>query len=351
MAELVTDRPVCVTGASGFIASHLVADLLARGYRVRGTVRDATQREKYAYLLELPGASERLELVSADLLDPPSFGAAVAGCDYVMHTASPYALDVEDPQRDLVEPAVTGTHAVLEACKRAEGVRRVVVTSSMAAITDEPDSERVLTEDDWNEKSSLTRNPYYYSKTLAEREAWRYLREEEPGFDLVVINPFLVVGPSLTPGINQSNQVFVDMLTGKFPGILSMNWGLVDVRDVARAHRLAMETPGASGRYICAAATMSMRELVELLRERGYGSYKLPKLGMDCAAGDFMARLSSYFYPKGTGTYLRTHIGRTPRFDNAKIREQLGLEFTPPAETVGDTVEDLLRWGHVERRT
>jgi dihydroflavonol-4-reductase len=349
MTQPVTDKPVCVTGASGFIASHIVADLLSRGYRVRGTVRDASQRDKYGFLFELPGAAERLELVSADLNPPRGFDEAVAGCEYVLHTASPYALDVKDPQKDLVDPAVRGTRAVLEACKAAGGVRRVVVTSSMAAITDEPDSERPLTEDDWNDKSSLTRNPYYYSKTLAEREAWRFAREEEPSFDVVVINPFLVIGPSLTPGINQSNQLFVDLLTGKFPGILSMAWGLVDVRDVARAHRLAIEAPSAEGRHICANATMNMREVVELLRELGYGDFKLPKLGMDCAPGDFMARLSSYFYPRGTGTYLRTHLGRTPRFDNTKIRRDLGLELTPLADTIRDTIEDLLRWGHVER--
>ncbi len=341
-------RPICVTGASGFIASHIVKDLLAHGYRVRGTVRDASRRDKYDYLHALPGAAERLELVSADLLAPESFAAAVAGCEYVLHTASPYVLDVKDPQRDLVEPAVNGTRAVLAACKNAGDVKRVVVTSSMAAVTDEPDSERVLTEADWNECSSLTRNPYYYSKTLAEREAWRFQQDEAPAFDLVVINPFLVIGPSLTPSLNTSNQLFVDMLTGKYPGIMNITWGMVDVRDVARAHRLAFERESASGRYLCANTTISMRALADLLREQGYGSYSLPKLGMDCSAGDLMVRLSSYFYPKGTGSYLRTHVGRTPRFDHGKIRRELDLEFTPLADSIRDTVDDLQRWGHLQ---
>ncbi len=349
MTTLITDRPVCVTGAAGFIAAHLVADLLARGYRVRGTVRDP-QSDKYGFLRDFPGADDRLELIGADLLDPPSFQDAVKDCEFVLHTASPYALDVKDPQRDLVDPAVKGTRAVLEACAKEGGVRRVVVTSSMAAITDEPDSERVLTEEDWNDKSSLSRNPYYYSKTLAEREAWRFVEEHEPGFDLVTINPFLVIGPSLTPEINQSNRVFIDLLTGAFPGIMSIHWGFVDVRDVARAHRLAMEVPEAAGRYICANETKSMREVVELLREQGYGDYKLPKLGLDCAAGDFMAVLSSYFYPKGTGSYLRTHIGRTPQFDHTKIRQELGLEFIPVADTIRDTTNDLIAWGHIPGR-
>src|SRR5580692_5452091 len=121
---------------------------------------------------------ERLELVEADLLRPETFPAAVAGCERVLHTASPYALDVKDPQRDLVDPAVQGTRNVLVACKAAGSVRRVVLTSSMAAVTDEPESDHLLTESDWNTRSTLERNAYYYSKTLAEKEGWRFVAEE-----------------------------------------------------------------------------------------------------------------------------------------------------------------------------
>jgi dihydroflavonol-4-reductase len=274
---------VCVTGASGFIASHIVQQLLAEGYAVRGTVRNP-ESDSCEHLKGLEGAPERLELVAGDLLDPAPWDAAVAGCDAVMHTASPYSLDVDDPQRELVDPALKGTRHVLEACARA-GTERVVVTSSMAAITDEPDSDRVLTEGDWNEKSSVDRNPYYYSKTVAEKEAWRLAEEHE--LDLVVINPFLVIGPDLSPGLNTSNALFVDLLTGTYPGIMRLTWGFVDVRDVAQAHVLAMKSPDAAGRHICAAGTMPMRELVEFLGEKGYGEgRKLPSLGMDCAAGD-----------------------------------------------------------------
>ena len=343
----VTDSPVCVTGASGFVASHIVADLLAAGYRVRGTVRDASARDRYAFLTAMPGAAERLELVTADLLAPGDFAAAVAGCAYVLHTASPYALDVKDPQRDLVDPAVQGTRGVLAACRAAGGVKRVVVTSSMAAVTDEPEPDHTLTEADWNERSSLARNPYYYSKTLAEREAWKFIEDTEPGFDLVTINPFLVIGPSYTPAIDQSNQVLIDLLSGRFPGIIDISWGIVNVRDVALAHRLAFETDGAAGRYICANVTISMRELVGLLRERGFGAYKLPSMSLDNGFGRAMVKLSSYFYGKGTGSYLRTHIGRVPAFDNGKIRRELGLAFRPLADSMVDTLADLVRWQHL----
>lgn len=152
----VTKCPVLVTGAAGFIASNVVRDLLARGYRVRGTVRDASKEKAPAHLHALPGAAERLELVTADLLQDGAFDRAAEGCEYVVHMASPYVLDAKDPQKDLVDPAVKGTRNVLESCAKAR-VKRVVLTSSMAAITDEPESERVLTEADWNTKSTLQR--------------------------------------------------------------------------------------------------------------------------------------------------------------------------------------------------
>jgi dihydroflavonol-4-reductase len=343
-------KPVLVTGANGFIASHIVARLLENGYRVRGTVRSLKKKESYQHLLDLPGAAERLDLVEADLLAPGAYDKAVEGVEQVMHTASPYVLDVKDPQKDLVDPAVQGTRNVLQSCKKVGTVKRVVLTSSMAAITDEPESENVLTEKDWNTKSSLERNPYYYSKTLAEKEGWRFVEEEKPAFDLVVINPFLVIGPSLSPGINTSNQMFIDLLTGTYPGVMNLTWGFVDVRDVAEAHVLAMESPKAKGRHITAGETIAMRALVEMLQKNGYGNYKLPKVGMDCAVGDFTVKLASYLQPKGVGQYLRTHVGRVPRYDNSKVQKELGLSFRPLEKTILDTLDGLKKQGHLQPR-
>lgn len=343
MSELVT-----VTGAAGFIAAHVVRELLERGYRVRGTVRRLKQPAEVAHLTGLPGAAERLTLVEADLMTPGAFDAAVQDATYVLHTASPYTLDVEDPARDLVDPARRGTENVLEAAARAGGVRRVVVTSSMAAITDEPGGRHVLTEADWNRKSSLARNPYYYSKTVAERAAWAFMAAQKPAFDLVVVNPFMVIGPSLSPGLNTSNEVFVAILTGAYPGIMNFAWGFVDVRDVALAHVLAATTRAASGRYICAADTVSMREVVSILREAGYGRYRLPTARLDSALGNTLVVLGSYLRPAGIGAYLRTHVGRVPRYDNGRIRRELGLRFRDVRGTIVETVADLERWGHLK---
>ena len=221
MAPLLPGTRVCVTGASGFVASWLVRELLERGLHVRGTAR----RAAVPHLESLPGAAERLELVEADLLEPSSFDAAVQECTTVFHTASPYVIQVADPQRDLVDPAVTGTLAVLEACAKAPQVTRVVLTSSMAAVTDEPDDSRVLTEADWNEKSTLRRNPYYLSKAMAERAAWTFVERERPKFDVVAVNPFVIMGPSLGPGLNVSNKIVADLVNGVYPGILSLSLG------------------------------------------------------------------------------------------------------------------------------
>jgi dihydroflavonol-4-reductase len=340
-------RTVCVTGASGFIAAQIVADLLATGHRVRGTVRDPGSKLARDPDSTWPGAGDRLALVAADLLAPDSFDQAVAGADFVLHTASPYILDAPDPERDIVRPAVAGTRAVLAAAARAGTVKRVVLTSSMAAITDQPESDRVLTEADWNEKSSLTRNPYYYSKTLAEKAAWSFMAAEKPGFDLVVLNPFIVIGPSLVPALNVSNKMFVDMLSGAYPVIMSLHWGFVDVRDVARAHLAAMAAPAAAGRYICAAETITMRATVALLRDLGVGGYRLPRIGLDSSFGDRLMRLAAYTRPRGVRDYLRSHIGRELRFDNGKIRRELNLDFRPLALTIRDTLANLERWGHL----
>jgi len=342
-AAPVTSGAVCVTGATGFIATHIVRNLLGRGYRVRGTVRNPDRKADLAFLTSLPGADERLELVRGDLLDPRGWDAAVAECEYVLHTASPYQIDVEDPQRDLVDPAVLGTRHVLDACMWA-GVKRVVLTSSMAAVTDEPDSRHVLTEADWNTRSTLNRNPYYFSKVLAEREAWKMVNEEKAAFELVAVNPYLVIGPSLSPGTNYSTQIFVNLARGAYPAIPALTWGCVDVRDVAEAHVRAMETPSASGRYLCVNENLSVRDMVGFMREFGVQG-KMPSLGMDNAIGTAFLKAFSYFQPKGMGSYMRSHLGGVPAYDNAKIRRDLGLEFRPLRASVFDTLADLRQRG------
>lgn len=224
---------------------------------------------------------------------------------------------------------------MLEACARSPRVKRVVLTSSMAAITDEPDSAQVLSAADWNDKSSLTRNPDYYSKTLAERAARNFHRSHKPAWSLVVINPFIVIGPAMVKSVNESNKILVDMMMGAYPAIMGLTWGFVDVRDVA------------SGRYLCAGKTRSMREVVALLRDHRYAHTRLPKLGLDSPFGNTLALLASYTLPTGVTIYLRSHLGRVVRYDNGKIQRELGVSFRDLNPSILETAADLARWGHV----
>ncbi len=343
---------VCVTGASGFIAAHVVRELLERGYQVRGSVRGNPSERRYEVLRALPGAAERLTLRTADLRDEAVWDALVTGCGAVIHTASPFALDVTDPKRDLIDPAVAGTRHVLGAAVRA-GVPRVVLTSSLAAISDEPLPGKTFSEADWNVTSSVTRNPYYASKTAAERAAWA-LEAQVPaaaGFRLVSLNPALVLGPSIGPGFSFSLTVVRDLLMGVSPVLLDLNWLVTDVRDVALAHVAAMELPEARGRYICAGESVSMARMARLLRKAGLDrGYRLPSLRLTGRVGTALARAFARTRPAGMRSYLLTHLGATMQADGSRVTRELGIAYRDVRETLRDTVDDLERWGHLKKQ-
>jgi len=174
------------------------------------------------------------------------------------------------------------------------------------------------------------------------------VEEHRPSFDLVVINPFMVLGPSLGPELNTTNAVFRDLLTGVYPGILDIGWGMVDVRDVAEAHVRALEHEGARGRYLCAGEAMTLREIVAALRAAGYGErYTLPRLDLTSPLATRLVKLLSYARSRGVGSYIRSHTGGTIQYDTRRIREELGMRFRPARESLLTTVQDLERWGHL----
>lgn len=347
MPSPITNSPVLVTGATGFIAAEIVKQLLAIGYRVRGTTRDVDVCVNDGFLTALPGAPERLDLFEADLLDPGAFDEAVTGCEYVMHTASPFIIEFDDPQKDLVEPALNGTLSVLEACARTGQVKRVVLTSSFAAVSGGP-ADKVFDESSWNTTSNLDRGAYAYSKTLAEKAAWKFVEDNDTTFDLVVINPTGVIGPSIVPRLNTTHGFFVAMAKGEYPGIIALDFPFVDVRDIARAHILAMENPDAAGRYITSNTNLSFRQIVEYSEEAGLGDeYKLPTMSLDNALGNVLVRFAANFQPQGVKDFLKTNVGHTYELDTSKVRNDLGLEFIDIKTSVFDAVEDLQQWGHI----
>lgn len=273
-----SDRPVLVTGASGFIAIHCIMQLLQQGYRVRGTLRSMNRA---AELLQTLGRfvpeADRLELVPADLLDDAGWSVAVQGCDYVLHVASPFPLLRPQHEDDLIRPAREGTLRVLRAAAE-QGVKRVILTSSNAAISaGHPASKTHFDESDWSPPDSPTIDPYSKSKTLAERAAWDFMRALPAGhpLELVAINPGYVLGPLPDTHQRTSGELVQQLMGGKLPGVARIQMTGVDVRDVAAAHLAAMITPEAAGqRFLCIGEVFWLREAALILQKhfgvRGY---------------------------------------------------------------------------------
>ena len=346
----ITQSPVLVTGATGFIAAEIVKQLLADGYRVRGTTRDVDAARQKGELTSLVG-SERLELVSANLNDPGAFTEPMAGCEYVMHVASPFVLAVEDPQRDLVDPAVNGTISILESASENPDVKRVIITSSFAAISNGPRDEP-YDETDWNTTASLDHNPYAFSKTQAERAAWNFMESGDRHFDLVVINPTGVIGPSLVDRVNQTHEFMVGITNGQAPAIIDIGFPVVDVRDVARAHIKAMETGSASGRYLVSADSPKFRRYVEIMNEEGLGEkYKLPKLGLDNRIGSFLVRGLMLTQPKGVRDFILSGLGTEFVLDTSKAETELGMAWSSVDEAIRHQAHFLDENGHLGKKS
>jgi nucleoside-diphosphate-sugar epimerase len=209
-------KVVCVTGASGYIASWLVKFLLARGYTVRATVRDTANPKKTLHLQALDGAKDRLHLFKASLLEEGSFDAAISGTDGVFHTASPFYHNVKDPKAELLDPAVNGTLNVLRSCKKAS-IKRVIVTSSMAAVAynGKPRTPDVVVDETWFSNAEFCEKGqqwYVLSKTLAEEAAWKFANDN--GLEIITINPTMVIGPLLQPTLNTSAEAILKFING-----------------------------------------------------------------------------------------------------------------------------------------
>uniref|UniRef100_A0A7N0UF63 NAD-dependent epimerase/dehydratase domain-containing protein n=1 Tax=Kalanchoe fedtschenkoi TaxID=63787 RepID=A0A7N0UF63_KALFE len=315
-------KVVCVTGASGYIASWLVKLLLQRGYTVKASVRDPDDPTKTHHLTALDGAAERLHLYKANLLEQGSFDSIVQGCEAVFHTASPFYHDVKDPQAELIDPAVKGTLNVLSSCAKVLSVKRVVLTSSIAAVaySGKPRTPEVVVDETWFSDPNVCKEMklwYVISKTLAEDAAWKFVKENN--IDMVTINPAMVIGPLLQPTLNTSAAAVLNLINGSetYP---NASFGWVNVKDVAEAHILGFEVPSASGRYCLVERVAHFSEVVNKLREL-YPGIKLP---VRCAD-------DKPFVPTYQVSKEKAH--------------SLGLKFTPLEVSLKETVESLKEKG------
>jgi dihydroflavonol-4-reductase len=337
-------RTILVTGCTGFIAKHVVRELLAKGYAVRGTLRSPGREAEVraAMAAHVPGLDldARLGFARADLLTDDGWAEAMEGIDAVLHTASPFPAATPRDENALIRPAVEGTMRVLKAT-HAAGIGRVVLTSSVAAVNGGQPGVRDFDARNWTVPDSPLVSTYTKSKTLAERAAWEYARST--GLALTAINPALVLGPSLDRHIGTSLDIVAMMLKGRFPLLPRVNIGLVDVRDVARLHVLALEAPETAGeRIIASERFIWFREIAELLKEVAPNHPVATR-----EAPDWLVKLLAVFVSDLKNFSGELSLERT--LDGSRASAMLG-GYIPSPEAIAASVESLYTFGLVQRR-
>ncbi|MFE3639225.1 NAD-dependent epimerase/dehydratase family protein [Streptomyces sp. NPDC059168] len=347
-----TSAPVLVTGATGYVAGWLVKGLLDAGVTVHAAVRDPHNTAKIQHLVDFAEKSTGdIRFFAADLLSDGSYAEAMAGCRVVFHTASPFTTQVKDPQRELVDPAVLGTRTVLESANATPSVQRVVLTSSCAAIyTDASDCAKApggrLTEDVWNTTASLDYQPYSYSKLLAERTAWD-IADAQDRWRLVVINPSLVIGPSVNAQpTSESFSIVRQLGDGTLRrGAPRAGIGVVDVRDLARAHIAAGYLPDARGRHILSGHDTDVLELAQVLLPRFGDRFPIPRRALPKPLVWLAAPSAGL-----TRAFVSRNVGVEWHADNGKSRRELGMAYRPLQDSMEDMFEQLVEKGTVAAR-
>ncbi|MFY0256270.1 SDR family oxidoreductase [Chitinophaga sp. 30R24] len=335
---------VLVTGGSGFVGSHCILQLLHAGYRVRTSVRSLKREAAVRAMLRAAGteAGNNLSFVAADLLSDTGWAAAVDQCNFVLHVASPFPTDAPKHEEELINPAREGTLRVLRAARQA-GAKRVVMTSSFAAIGyGAIPTGRPFNEQDWTDPTSKNISAYVKSKTLAERAAWDFIAQEGDGLELSVVNPVGIFGPILGADYSASIQLVRNMLTGSMPACPQLSFGVVDVRDVASLHLLAMTHSAANGERLLAITgdCITMHDLAMIL-----------KTGMGTAAShvptkvlpNWLVRASSLFKPALKG--IVPELGKIKHASNEKAQHLLGWIPRSKEDAIISTAESLMQFG------
>lgn len=343
---------VLVTGGSGFIGSYVILALLSEGYTVRTTVRNVSRSASVIAALKNGGATpaslERLTFIAASLDSDDGWAEAVKGCTYVHHVASPFPAELPKHEDDLIIPAREGSLRVLKAAA-AVGVKRVVLTSSMGAVDygHAPRSEP-FTEEDWTVlDGSVKVPPYMKSKTIAEKAAWDFVKSDanSGGMELVVVLPVMVFGPALSKDTSTSLMAITKLMDGSVPACPNLNYNIVDVRDIASLHLLAMTRSEAVGqRFIGASSdkSRSMYQLGQIIKtKRPQNAKKVPSIQVP----NFLVHGLALF--DKTIKLILPDLGEVREASNKKARETLGWQPRGVEESVVDTVDSVVKYGLV----
>lgn len=334
---------VLVTGITGYIASHVTAKLVEKGFAVRGTVRNKAKGRRIIGALQQAGVDvSNISLVEADLSSDDGWGDAVKDCRFIQHIASPFPLEAPSDREALVPEARAGAQRVLENGFSA-GVERIVMTSSLVSVMGQPDrgKQKTYTEDDWTDPDWRPLTAYPVSKTRAELSAWAYAKTQGLGEKLVTVNPGFVLGPDPYANGGASLNAIRDMMNGEFPVVPKIAFPIVDIRDCASIHVSAMTAKKAGGRRLFAAGeTRWFKEIADMLRQE-YPEAKLPK----SEAPNFVLRLVAIFDDRLKS--ILPDLGHYPTVDTAYVTNLTGVMPRPARESVVASAKALIENGEV----
>eukprot|EP00916_Digyalum_oweni_P002535 GHVL01004646.1.p1 GENE.GHVL01004646.1~~GHVL01004646.1.p1 ORF type:complete len:398 (-),score=56.39 GHVL01004646.1:2401-3594(-) len=347
---------IVVTGANGLVASHCIKVLLQSGYTVRATVRDPNDPVKTSFLKQL-GDPKKLQLVQGDLQKYAGWEDVISeGVTHVLHVASPLPVKKYMSEKEVVRPAVEGTMNVLKACSKCKSVKRVVLTSSMAAVESAELLKigRTLTDKDWGDETSSSASPYQKSKIIAEREAWRFVKDNKVHFEMVAINPAVIIGPILSDSQKWSSpmevvQRLMDDKLCRSIGLPDISFCYVDVRDVARTHIVAMKHPKApNNRFItCTAKSISFMELVSMIEHLDKGEYIKRGFQLPTKTGPKALYQAGQYVAPSVAQFLE-RWGLEQTVDTVPLHKTLGIRLMTIEDSLRDTIESALEFGVIK---
>lgn len=336
----MTQQTVLLTGASGFLAGHILIRLLKEGYVVKGSVRNTAKGDQIRRVMERQGANtENLSFVALDLTNDAGWEDAMHGVDYLIHTASPFHTSMPKDPDEMVKPALDGTRRALNAALKAK-VKRIVLTSSMVAVCHGHEKNRAApyTENDWTNINGGDANPYIISKTLAEKEAWKIMEAAGRKADLTVVNPGFILGPLMDDDIGTSGAIIKRLMDRDIPGCPQITFSHVDVRDVAELHILAMHDEAGFGhRVIAANGPVEFVEMAHILVQ-AFPDFakKIPNRRLP----NFLVRLIALF-DKDVKTAAQS-LGYIHHMNKNLAEQILGRPLIPTEEAVRQTGQSLI---------